>query len=154
MNELNDNRIQMARNRVFDTSNNIPLGKNNSTAMSTKTTSIYRMTGKNQLDDIILSGYVRPKEGHIKGGHKNEVFWSRGSDKLFYYNGGIVLEVSSDKLIDNQIGAIPFKNLIGIWCFNEMTMKYENRIEFYKKIYDELHQDNEITNTIITKKSK
>ena len=68
------------------------------------------------------------------------MFWSRGSNKLYYFDKGmVILEVPIEKLEDNQIGAIPFEDLSGIWQYNQETNKYENRIEFYQKVYTETH---------------
>lgn len=141
-----DSRIETARNRVFETKDGIALGKSYSFAMRTYPTLIYRTTGMNQVKDIIACGYVRPREGKLKGGHKNEVFWSRGSNKLYYYNkGAIILEVPIEKLEDNQIGAMPFEDLTGIWQYNPESDSFENRIDFYKKVYDEVHNINSKT---------
>ena len=135
-----DLRITTARNRVFETKNGLAIGKSIEYSMQTIPTSIYRATGMNQVKDILACGYVRPREGKLSGGHKNEVFWSRGSNKLYYFDKGmVILEVPIEKLEDNQIGAIPFEDLSGIWQYNQETNKYENRIEFYQKVYTETH---------------
>lgn len=132
-----DTSITTARNRVFETKDALSIGSDVSYALHTRETSIYRITGMNQLKDILLCGYVRPRLGKLKGGHINEVFWSKGSNKLYYRNKyGIILEVPSNKLSDNQIGAIPFDDLIGIWQFNDKINRYENKIEFYRKIFN------------------
>ena len=59
---LNNDRIVNARNRVFI--NDMAIGKNSPNAMSTVSTSVYRVigrkTGTGQITDIINSGYVRP----------------------------------------------------------------------------------------------
>lgn len=137
---MEDQRIITARNRVFKTDNGPAVGKNIPGAMPTKETSIYRSTGMNQLKDIIACGYVRPRIGKLKGGHMNEVFWSIGSDKLFYYNhDSIILEVPNDILENDQIGALPFESLVGIWQYNKELDRFENKIDFYKKIYDDIH---------------
>lgn len=139
-----DNRISTARNRVFDTKDGPAPGKYVPGNMPTKNTSIYRSTGMNQLKDIIACGYIRPREGKVNGGHKNEVFWSVGSEKLYYFNfDSTILEVPSDKVTNGQIGALPFEDLIGIWQFNKETNRFENRIEFYKKVYEEIHKINQ-----------
>ncbi len=138
MDELN--RISNARNRVFDTSNGPAIGKNIPSAMKTKENSVYRITGKNQLNDILACGYVRPREGRLKGGHENEIFWSQGSDKLFYYDfSRIILEAPSANVQNNQIGAIPIEDLSGIWEFNHDKQTYENRLDFYLRVYNEVH---------------
>ena len=136
----NDERIQNARNRVFETKEGPAPGKNLEHSMRTIPISIYRSTGMNQLKDILACGYVRPREGKLKGGHQNEVFWSRGSKKLYYYNkDAIILEVPIEHLEDNQIGAVSFEELSGIWQYNSETNRFENRIDFYRRVYDETH---------------
>ena len=146
MNNIIDERIKTTRNRVFDTTDALAFGKNLSYAMPTKNTSIYRITGMNQLKDILICGYIRPKEGKLKGGHENEVFWSRGSNKLFFYDKTrLILEVSENSLSDNQIGAIPFEELIGIWIFNEEINAFQNELEKYKKIYHDVFIENKTT---------
>ena len=135
-----DDRIITPRNRVFDTSEGIAVGKDLPYAMRTKAESVYRVTGYNQLKDILATGYVRPKEGTLKGGHKNEIFWSKGSDKLFYFGkDGIIVEAPANKVVNDQIGAIPFSDLIGIWQFNMEKNVYENKLSFYQKVYEEIH---------------
>ena len=130
-------RITNARNRVFETANGIAIGKNIPNALRTKEDRVYRITGMNQIHDILTCGYVRPRSGRAKGGHINEVFWSKGSDKLFYYNqGSIILETLAINMKDNQIGALPFEYLTGIWEFNVEKNAFENRIEFYRKAYE------------------
>ena len=137
-----DERITSARNRAFETNDGMALGKNLPNAMPTKASSVYRITGFNQLKDILATGYVRPKEGKLKGGHQNEVFWSKGSDKLYYYDSSrIVLEAPIQLVQNDQIGAIPLSDLCGIWQFNEETGAFENRVDFYQKVYDETHDD-------------
>lgn len=136
-----EERILTARNRLFETKNGPAIGKNIANAMSTSDVSVYRITGMNQLKDILACGFVRPREGKLKGGHTNEVFWSIGSDKLYYYDfSRIVLEVPRSSIENDQIGALPFEELSGIWEFNKKTNRFENRIDFYKKVYDEVHQ--------------
>ena len=139
MNEI-DNRIEICRNRVYDTSDNLVIGKNIPNKMSTKDSSVYRMTGYNQLKDILLCGYVRPRKGKLSGGHKNEVFWSKGSDKLFYFSkGGVIIEAPSDKVINDMIGAVPFEDIIGIYLYNEENSKFENYILYYQELYNKIH---------------
>ncbi len=45
--------------------------------MTTNNNYVYRVTGMHQVEDIITSGYVRSKD-KVKGGHNNELFWTRG----------------------------------------------------------------------------
>lgn len=138
---MDDNeRITKSRNRVFETANGMAVGKNIPHAMKTKADSVYRITGMNQLKDILACGYVRPHEGKLKGGHENEIFWSKGSDKQFYYDTSrVVIEAPANNVKDNQIGAIPIEDLSGIWQFNQEKNAFENRIDFYKRVYEEVH---------------
>ena len=104
----------------------LAIGQNAEIKLTTKDTSIYRVAGYNQLQDIIKSGYIRPKEGKLKGGHNNEIFWTIGGEKLFYYDKRPVLEVPSSVLKDGQLGALKISDLIGVWIFNEEENKYKN----------------------------
>lgn len=133
-------RITNARNRVFETANGIAIGKNIPHALRTKENCVYRVTGMNQIQDILDCGFVRPRSGKVNGGHENEVFWSKGSDKLFYYNqSSVVLETLSKNMKDNQIGALPFEYLTGIWQYNDAKNAFENKIDFYRKVYEMSH---------------
>ena len=126
-----DDRIESTRNRVFV--QKLAFGKDNPISLKTKDTSVYRVTGMHQIEDIITTGYVRAKEKVI-GGHTNELFWTRGGDKLFYYNKRPVLEAPADKVIDGQIGAIPLEDLTSIQYFSEEENKYVNIIEYIKEL--------------------
>ena len=138
---MGDYRIETSRNRVFETENGIAFGKNLPGRMETKDDSVYRITGMNQVKDIISCGYVRPKEGKISGGHKNEIFWSRGSDKLFFFDKSrVVLEAYGDKVLDNQIGGIPIEDLCGIWLYDNKKECFVNRLEFYMEVYKSIHE--------------
>lgn len=130
-----DDRIESIRNRVFN--QELAFGKDNSISLKTKDTSVYRNTGINQIKDIINTGYVRAKE-NVKGGHKKELFWSRGGDKLFYYNKGIVLEAPQDKVVDGQMGAIALEDLTSIWYFSQEDNKYIDIIEYIRELREEI----------------
>ena len=137
---MDNERISDSRNRVF--TNSLAIGKDIPIAMSTSNTSIYRVTGLNQIEDIINCGYVRPKAGKLMGGHTNEIFWTRGGEKTFYYDKRPVLEVQEDKLKDGQIGAISIEDLSGIWIFDESQNKYINQINYFKDLYKQRHSNN------------
>lgn len=78
-------RVFGIRNRVF--TGNPVFQKDNWVIPAFNTNSAYRLTGQSQIDDMIQTGFVRPKAGKIKGGHTNEVHWSAGQPR-FGYNGG------------------------------------------------------------------
>lgn len=139
-------RINDAKNRVFETKDSPAIGAKIPNAMPTNKAYVYRSTGKNQLTDILASGYVRPRATKVKGGHTNEVFWSRGSDKLFYFSEAIILEIPGSKISDGQIGAVPFNDLSGIWIYNKETNRFENKIALYREVYESVHHNNETTN--------
>lgn len=141
---MEDNRIETTKNRVF--TQQLAFGKNNPLSMSTKEDKVYRVTGYNQINDIINTGYVRSKE-KVKGGHNNELFWTQGGDKLYYYDQRPVLEAPSTKVQNNQLGAIPLEDLTAIWIFDEKQNKYINNIEvikLYRNKYLKLEKENEI----------
>ena len=104
--------------------------------LKAKDTSVYRKTGMHQMKEIINTGYVRAKE-KVKGGHTNELFWTRGGDKLFYWDKRPVLEAPADKVIEGQMGAIPLDDLTSIWYFSEEKNKYVNIIEYIKELREE-----------------
>ena len=134
---MEDDRIETTRNRVFV--QELAFGKDSPIAMKTNDNFVYRVTGMDQVEDIIISGYARSK-GKVKGGHghNNELFWTRGGDKLFYYDKRPVLEAPSTKVQDGQMGAIPLEDLTAIWIFNEKENRYVNCIEYYRYLREEL----------------
>ena len=126
-------RIETAKNRVFY-SDGLGIGRDNPVSLHTLPTSIYRVAGMDQIADIINCGYVRPKEGHVKGGHKNEVFWSIGGEKTFYYDKRPVIETSADKVKDGQIGALSLNDLSSIWIFDYEQNCYLDKIDFINQL--------------------
>lgn len=115
---------QKIKNRIFE--QEIPFGKKNPISLSTKEEFVYRVTGMSQIDDIINCGYVRPKEGKIKGGHYNEVFWTHGGSNLYYYDKRPVIEVPYQIIKENENTLVNINNLSAIWIFNEEEQKYVN----------------------------
>lgn len=90
---LPNNNIN-ALNRVFE-------GKSifgpKANEIQTSIGNTYRSTRKDQLKDILETGYVRPKAGKLKGGHTGETFWSSGNSN-FTTKGEVVLETKSNIL--------------------------------------------------------
>ena len=80
------------------------------------TNSAYRLTGQSQIDDMIQTGFVRPRFGKIKGGHTNEVHWSAGNAKSGYNikPGQYILE-SPRGLVDGTSNAIEVNDLSHVW---------------------------------------
>ena len=135
-------RIINAKNRVFQQT--IAFGKDDPISMSTDNKHVYRITGLSQIEDILNCGYVRPPLGKAKGGHKGEVFWTQGGEKLFYRDKRPVLETSTDILKeDGQIGAISINDLSAIWMFDEQQNKYVNNIEAVVEKYNQMHPKEE-----------
>lgn len=152
MEYFEDDRIKNTRNRVF--TNNIAIGKNIPNSMSTVSTSVYRVigrkTGVGQIKDIISCGFVRAKQTPPNDKNHNQLFWTQGGEKTFYMNGNhMILEAPAEKVQNNQIGAIPFPDLIGIWTFDPQQNKYINHINYYRSLYQQIHpnQDSEEINT-------
>lgn len=140
---MNDSidRITTAKNRVFY-SDGLGIGRNNPVSLHTSTSSVYRVTGMDQLADIVNCGYVRPKEGRVKGGHENEVFWSIGGEKTFYYNKRPVIETSVDKVKNGQIGSLSLDDLSAIWVFDYEQNSYTDKIDFMKQIRETTKKSN------------
>ena len=132
---MEDDRIETTRNRVFV--QELAFGKDSPIAMTTNNNYVYRVTGMDQVEDIIISGYARRKD-NVKGGHNNELFWTRGGDELFYYNKRPVLKAPYTKVQDGQMGSISLEDLTAIWIFNEKENKYVNCIEYYRSLREEL----------------
>lgn len=135
----NDERIYNAKNRVF-TLDALGIGKNNPISLHTVSDCVYRVTGMDQIYDIIATGYVRPKM-KVKGGHRLEVFWSKGGKKLFYYDKRPVLEVPIDKVSNNQIGAVSINDLSAIWVFDESQNSYVNLIDHFLELHEAKKND-------------
>ena len=140
-----DDRIKNTRNRVFRS--DMAIGKDSPNALSTVSTSVYRVigrtTGTGQIKDIISCGYVRPKQTPPNDRHHNQLFWTKGGEKTFYMSGNrMILEAPAEKVQDNQIEAIPFEDLIAIWVFDTKQNKYVNHIDYYKKLYQQIHSNN------------
>ena len=136
---MNDNidRITTAKNRVFY-SDGLGLGRNNPISLHTSTTLIYRVTGMDQLADIVNCGFVRPREGRVKGGHVNEVFWSVGGNKTFYYDKRPVIETLEDRVKDGQIGTLSLDDLSAIWVFDYEKNCYTDKLDFIKQVREEI----------------
>ena len=130
---MDNDLINNCRNSVG--SGGFGLGKDNPISLHTKDTSVYRTTGYGQIADIINTGYVKPKGYGNRAKRVGDIiYWSSGGDKLFYYNKKPVLEVSSEKLTDGQIGAISIDALEAVWIFNNNLEQYENKIDILKKL--------------------
>lgn len=135
-------RIISAKNRVFQAS--ISFGKDNPISMSTDSNYVYRVTGFSQIEDIINTGYVRPPLSKAKGGHIGEVFWTQGSDKLYFYDKRPVLETNVDILRENgQIGAISLDKLTGIWMYDKQQNKYVNNIQVVRNAFNQIYSEQE-----------
>ena len=135
-------RIIHAKNRVFQ--DGFGLGKDNPISLHTNDGHVYRVTGESQIEDIINCGYVRPPIDKAKGGHTGEVFWTKGSEKLYFYDKRPVIETSTDILKEEgQIGAISLDKLTGIWIFDKTQNKYVNNIQAVRNTYNQIHPEQE-----------
>ena len=149
----NDGRIVSCKNRVFKSDFGLRYD-NYPNVFRTKETSVYRITGMDQIADIINCGYVRSKEGKVKGGHENEVFWSIGGDKLNFIDERPILETSIDTVKDGQIGALSLDDLTAVWVFNGESGKRENKLDTIKDIKRFMGKDEKISVEGLNKKIK
>ena len=132
-------RVENVKNRVFEQT--IGFGRNIPQSMSTNSEHTYRVTGMSQIRDIIITGYIRPKE-KVKGGHNLEVFWTHGGENLFYHSGSPILEVSSERVKDGQIGALTIHDLTAVYIFDSKLNRYVNRLDDILAMYNGVDLDN------------
>ncbi|MBR3322254.1 hypothetical protein IKG05_01275 [Candidatus Saccharibacteria bacterium] len=152
-NTNNDERITSCKNRVFKSEFG-PRYDDSPNVFRTNETSVYRITGIDQIADIINCGYVRSKEGKVKGGHENEVFWSAGGDKLNFIDERPILETSIDAVKDGQIGALSLNDLTAVWIFDSESGKRENKLDAIKDIKRFIGKDEQISVEELNKKIK
>lgn len=67
---MEDDRIETTRNRVFV--RELAFGKDSPIAMKTNDNFVYRVTGMDQVEDIITSGYARSKD-KVKDGQMGAI---------------------------------------------------------------------------------
>lgn len=146
-----DERITNCKNRVFRSEFG-PRYDGDPNVFRTSNKSIYRITGMNQLADIVNCGYVRPKEGKLKGGHTNEVFWTEGGDRLNFIDKRPILEVSASTMKDGQIGALGIDQLAAVWVFNEGSGKRENKLDNLKFARSTLRKNEQVDAESLAKK--
>lgn len=127
----NDERIASCKNKVFKSEFGLKYN-DNPNVFRTSESSDYRITGIDQIADIVNCGYVRSKEGKVKSGHEDEVFWSAGGDKLNFIDERPILETSADTVKDGQIGALSLDGLTAVWIFDSESGKRENKLDTIK----------------------
>lgn len=150
-NTENDERITSCKNRVFKSEFGLRYD-DNPNVFRTDENSVYRITGIDQIVDIINCGYVRSKEGKLKGGHENEVFWSAGGDKLNFVDERPILETSAETVKDGQNGALSLDDLTAVWIFNSENGKRENKLDVIKDIKNSMNKDEQISVEELNKK--
>lgn len=120
---------------------NLSLGRDNPISLKTNEDFVYRITGMDQINDIINCGFVRPKGyGSRRDRVGDKIYWSIGG-KVCYYDKRPVLEAPLSKIQDGQIGPIPISDLSAIWLFDEQQNKYINKIDLIYALYLEKYQD-------------
>ena len=106
-------------------------GKDTPYALSTDENHAYRITSYAQIEDIIETGYVKPKDDGDK------VYWSQGGEGLYYVDKTrAILEVPIDKVYDGKTGAVHIEDIEAIWIFDSNQEIYINKIEDIKKVYN------------------
>lgn len=131
---MENDTIYVVKNSVG--SEGISLGKNNPISLHTDNKHVYRVTGMDQIEDIINTGYIKTKGYGVRAQNRGEiVYWTAGGDKLFYYDKRPVLEVLSTNIRDGQLGALSIDDLSAIWMFDEEQNKYTNQLIEVKRQY-------------------
>ena len=114
----------------------LSFGTANDDSLITNNNHVYRVTGMDQIVDIIECGYVRPKgfgNRSKRVGHK--IYWSIGGEGVHYDDKRPVLEAPKDKVVDGQEGSIPITDLSAIWMYNGEENRYCNRLKDILCIY-------------------
>ena len=123
----------------------IGFGLKTPSTLLTYDTSVYRTTGMDQIKDIIECGYVRTKGyGARRSTVGERVYWSQGSDRLYYNSKNPIIEAPADKIYDGKQGAIHLSELTAIWIYNVDKKMFENNIENIIASYNELHPNEQI----------
>lgn len=134
-----DGRIKNSRNSVGP---GFGPGNDNPRALHTSEEFVYRITGMNQIQDIIECGYVRPKGYGLRREKLGDIiYWSRGGEKLNYFSNAPVIEAPAYKVVDGQIGAIPIEDLTAIWMFDKNEDKYVNRLREIRLLYEKRKEE-------------
>ena len=103
-------------------------GKDTPYSLSTDEKHVYRITGFEQLKDIINTGYIKPKD------EKGKVYWSQGGKKLYYIDKDrVILEAPINKVYNGKIGAANIEDLSAVWVFYPSLNKYLNKINDVKQ---------------------
>ncbi|MBR2830861.1 hypothetical protein IKE83_00685, partial [Candidatus Saccharibacteria bacterium] len=154
-NKVNDGGIASCKNRVFKTEGTWgPKYDENPNVFRTSEASVYRITGIDQVADIVNCGHVRSKEGKVKGGHENEVFWSVGGENLNFIDERPILEASVDTVEDGKDGALSLDDLSAIWIFDNESGKRENKLETIKAIKSFMEKGEQISVEELNRKIK
>ena len=135
--------------RIKDVKNSVgkgfSFGKSVPISLHTDSNKVYRVTGIDQIEDIIECGYVRPKGyGSRRERVGDKIYWSQGGSSLYYFDKRPVLESTINKVKDGQLGAIPIDDLTAIWIFDNNENKNINNLENIKNLYYGMHPDLEV----------
>lgn len=131
-----EERINNCKNSVGDGS--IGFAREGSRSLPTKPGYVYRTTQISQIEDIVNSGYVRPKENAKRG---QIVYWGKGGKNIFCGNEIFVLESTEDKVYDGKTGAIHITDLTGIYMYNPDDDRILNCLDYYLNLYYEFNQE-------------
>ena len=143
----NEGRINHVINSVGPC--NLSLGRNNPMSLKSNEGFVYRITGMDQINDIINCGFVRPKGyGTRRDRVGDKIYWSIGG-KVCYYDKRPVIEAPLSKVQDGQVGAISINDLSAIWLFDEEQNKYINKLDMIYRLY--LENSKNLNEEIINK---
>ena len=125
--DIKDELIYTAVNSVGP---GLVFGSATEDCLRTDNNHVYRITGMDQIEDMRECGYVRPKGyGPRSKRVGNKIYWSQGSEKVFYYDKSrAIIEAPVEKIKDGQIGAIPITDLSAVWMYNSKSNSYENTL--------------------------
>ena len=106
------------RHRVFDSPPAIKRKPGQGVLMTENPNFAFRVTGQDQIDDMMQSGQVRSKVGKMRGGRTGETQWSQGTQGLGYSaqsnEGKYVIETPVQGLQDRD-GGLPLSEVSRIY---------------------------------------
>ncbi len=112
---------------------------------------VYRITGKEQINDMIECGYVRSREN---GTHGNRVFWTQGCAGYAFAPGDkYTIVVSASNLKNKQIGAVPLSEVTNVFKYNMEENRFVDVIEVICGLNRENSVKNSTTSSIINGKA-
>jgi hypothetical protein len=113
---------RQTRHRVFEGGSPMRVNPGEGVLDARNPDMAYRLTGQQQIDDILATGEVRAKEGKMRGGRSGETQWSKGHESLGYRAGsnkGMYVIETPSRGLNERLGGLPISAATRIWKSGE-----------------------------------